>query len=116
MCTNFSSLAGITCNFSRFMVSNSDTYQALLDFVNRIYSNRSRIPNSSRMYAQSLLVGVATITSHARLFFSTFVVEVRQKMRFFGSVAAYFMIISQLLEVQFFINQSFVLLLLLMSP
>ena len=36
--------------------------------------------------------------------------------RFFGSVADYFMIISQLLEVQFFINQYFVLLLLLMSP
>ena len=64
-------------------------------------------------------VGVATIASHARWFFSTFVAEIRQKIslaRSFGSVAAYFMIISQILQVQFFINQSFVLLLLLMSP
>ena len=57
MGTNFSSLAGITCNFSRFMVSNSDAYQALLDFVYRIYSNRSCTPNISHMHAWSLLCG-----------------------------------------------------------
>ena len=39
------------------MVSNSDTYQALLDFVYHIYLNRSRTLNSSRMHAQSLLRG-----------------------------------------------------------
>ena len=75
-------------NFSRFVVSNSDTYQASLDFIYHI----QYIEAAPRIIAACMCghyyMGVATIASHARSFFSIFVAEIWQKMslaRFYGT-------------------------------
>ena len=58
------------------MISNSDTYQALLDFVYRIYSNRRCTPNISHMHAWSLLSGCGYDRKPCTIVLSIFVAEI----------------------------------------